>query len=47
MTPGSLDNYQMGKNIGQGAYASVKLIYHKLTNHKFALKVYEKFKLND
>lgn len=43
----SLDNYQIGKEIGKGAYASVKLIHHKTNGNKYALKVYEKFKLND
>jgi serine/threonine protein kinase len=42
-----LDNYTIAKQIGQGAYASVKLVHHKLTGQRYAMKVYEKFKLND
>ena len=37
----------IGKEIGKGAYASVRLIQHKMSNQKYALKIYEKFKLND
>lgn len=44
---GSLDQYAIGKQIGQGAYASVKLVQNKANNQKYALKVYEKFRLTD
>lgn len=37
----------IGKEIGKGAYASVKCSSHKPTNTKVAIKVYEKLKLND
>ena len=44
---GSLEAYSIGKQIGQGAYASVKLVQHKATQSCYALKVYEKYKLTD
>ena len=37
----------MGKVIGQGAYAVVRLAEHRESNQKFAIKIYEKLKLND
>lgn len=37
----------MGKIIGQGAYAIVRLAEHRETGQKFAIKIYEKTKLND
>jgi serine/threonine-protein kinase Chk2 len=43
----SLDNYQIGKPIGQGAYAVVYVCYQKSTMKKFAIKIYQKAKLND
>ena len=42
-----LEKYNIGKIIGKGAYAIVKLISNKLTNEKYAMKIYEKSKLND
>lgn len=42
-----LDNYQIGKPIGQGAYATVYACYHKMNMRKFAIKIYQKSKLND
>lgn len=47
MLTGKLDQYIIGKHIGQGAYANVKLVQHKGNNQKYALKVYEKFRLSD
>lgn len=44
---GVLDNYQIGKPIGQGAYATVYVCYHKSNMKKFAIKIYQKVKLND
>lgn len=44
---GNLDEYNMGKQIGQGAYATVKYAVHKQTNRKVAIKTYEKFRLLD
>ena len=42
-----LEKYNIGNMIGKGAYANVKLITNKITNEKFAMKIYEKIKLND
>eukprot|EP01022_Parablepharisma_sp_SALTPOND_P012347 TRINITY_DN1583_c0_g1_i1.p1 TRINITY_DN1583_c0_g1~~TRINITY_DN1583_c0_g1_i1.p1 ORF type:complete len:573 (+),score=46.97 TRINITY_DN1583_c0_g1_i1:2652-4370(+) len=42
---GDLSVYVIGRTIGQGAYASVRLAYHKSLCKKVALKVYEKKKL--
>lgn len=44
---GSLDAYSIGKQIGQGAYASVKIVQHRASSGYYALKVYEKYKLTD
>lgn len=41
----NLDNYIIGKRIGQGAYAVVRLGLHKELNQKIAVKIYEKLKL--
>lgn len=41
----NLDNYFIGKRIGQGAYAVVRLGLHKMLNQKIAVKIYEKLKL--
>ena len=41
-----LEKYNIGKILGKGAYATVKLIKDKLTNEKYAMKIYEKSKLN-
>lgn len=38
-------NYMVGKVIGEGAYASVRVAIHKPTNKKIAIKVYEKSKI--
>lgn len=43
----SLDEYIIGKQIGQGAYAVVRIGLHKPTNRKVALKIYKKYKLMD
>ena len=40
-----LKNLVIGKQIGQGAYALVRLGYHKRLDRKVALKIYEKEKL--
>ena len=42
-----LDKYQIGKPIGQGAYATVYVCYNKLNMRKYAIKIYQKAKLND
>ena len=43
----SLDEYVIGKQIGQGAYAVVRIGLHKPTNKKVALKIYKKYKLEE
>lgn len=43
----SIENYNIGKVIGQGAYAHVRICQHKKTMQKFALKIYDKHRLND
>jgi serine/threonine protein kinase len=48
-TPGcsDLSDYQLGKQIGNGAYALVKEAIHKPTGERVAIKVYDRFKLMD
>lgn len=43
----SLSDYIIGKQIGQGAYAVVRIGMHKKLNKKVALKIYEKEKIKD
>jgi len=43
----NLDEYVIGKQIGQGAYAVVRVGLHKPTNKKVAMKIYKKYKLMD
>ena len=43
----SLDEYVIGKQIGQGAYAVVRVGLHKPSNKKVAMKIYKKYKLMD
>ena len=43
----SITEYQIGKHLGQGAYASVKQAMHLQTGLVLAIKVYEKFNLMD
>lgn len=38
-------DYQIGRHLGQGAYASVKQAKHTSTGLVLAIKVYEKFNL--
>jgi len=42
-----LDDYEIGKQIGQGAYGVVKEAFNKNTNEKFAAKIYDKYRLLD
>jgi len=35
-----LDKYQIGKAIGQGAYATVYVCYNKFNMKKYAIKIY-------
>jgi MAP/microtubule affinity-regulating kinase len=44
---GNIDDYTVGRQLGQGAYATVKYAVHKRTNHKFAVKTYDKVRLLD
>eukprot|EP00415_Alexandrium_ostenfeldii_P002691 UN2691 len=44
---GAVEDYAVGKQIGQGAYATVSFGLHKETNRKVAIKIYEKYKLLD
>ena len=41
-----LSKYELGPELGKGAYAKVKLATNKITKEKFAIKIYEKEKLN-
>jgi len=43
----NLDDYIIGKQIGQGAYAVVRVGLHKPSNRKIAMKIYKKYKLLD
>lgn len=43
----NLDDYIIGKQIGQGAYAIVRIGLNKKLNKKVALKIYKKYKLED
>ena len=42
-----ISHYEIGKIIGKGAYATVKICKNKITQEKFAMKIYEKKILND
>lgn len=42
-----VDDYQVGKQVGQGAYASVRYGIHKPSARKVAIKIYEKTRLID
>lgn len=44
---GRIDDYIIGKEIGKGAYATVKKVIHKPTNMRFAMKIYAKINLVD
>lgn len=44
---GHIENYQIGRTLGQGAYAIVRLCLDKRDQHKYAMKVYDKYKLTD
>jgi len=43
----SLEDYSIGRQIGQGAYATVFSGLHKESSRKVAIKIYEKYKLLD
>ena len=40
------EKYEIGKILGKGAYATVKMVTNKITNEKYAMKIYDKEKLN-
>ena len=42
-----LSKYEIGEILGKGAYAVVKIVTNILTKEQFAMKIYEKEKLND
>jgi hypothetical protein len=42
-----LEDYQLVRLLGSGAYATVKLGQNKKTKQKVAIKIYPKYKLND
>ena len=44
---GNLEDYSVGRQVGQGAYAVVRLGLHKPSNTKVAIKTYDKVKLQD
>jgi len=44
---GNLEDYSVGRQVGQGAYAIVRLGLHKPSNTKVAIKTYDKVKLQD
>lgn len=39
---GRIEDYVIGKELGKGAYAVVKQAFHKPTNRRMAIKIYEK-----
>jgi serine/threonine protein kinase len=45
--PEILENFILGKTIGQGSYATVRFAIEKETNKKYAVKIYENYKLVD
>ena len=42
-----LSKYEIGHTLGKGAYAIVKTVTNIISQEKFAMKIYEKEKLND
>lgn len=44
---GHMEEYTLGRQLGQGAYAIVKYAVHKQTNRKVAIKTYDKVRLLD
>jgi Protein kinase domain len=44
---GRIEDYKFIKEIGKGAYAIVKSAVHRPTGVKYAIKIYEKYKLMD
>ena len=46
-TSGQLEAYHIGRVVGQGAYAAVRLCLDKRNQRKYAMKIYEKYRLTD
>jgi MAP/microtubule affinity-regulating kinase len=44
---GKIEDYKFVKEIGKGSYATVKSAIHKTSGKKYAIKIYEKYKLMD
>ena len=44
---GTLQNYVLGREIGRGAYSTVRLATFKATKEPVAIKSYDKFKITD
>lgn len=42
-----LGNYALGRTVGEGSFAKVKLATHRLTNQEVAIKIIEKAKLDE
>ena len=42
-----LSKYEIGQTIGKGAYAKVKIVTNLFNQEKYAMKIYDKDKLND
>ena len=42
-----ITKYDIGKTIGRGAYAMVKIVTDKITNEKYAAKIYNKSEIKD
>lgn len=45
--PRTVKDYKLGRQIGKGAYAVVRLVLDKNTQQTLAMKIYEKYKLTD
>ena len=43
----NLNNYEIYGELGKGAYGVVRMAYDKMHDQKVALKIYEKFNLDD
>ena len=42
----TMNEYRLGRMLGQGAYAMVREALHIQTGHTVAIKIYDKYKLN-
>jgi len=42
-----MNDFELGSKLGEGAYAVVRSCRHKKTQDKIAMKIYDKYKLND